>query len=291
MLPSSPCCRELAAAALQGRRSGSTSCSCLLLPHTPAGALPMGIPFPGDSLGILRGTVVQQGRGTLPPSAPCLPHPCPSPSSSLLFSSLLGTFTLFPSYFAHTFSPSLLSSLLRSSPAASPSLSPSIPLTLSSLQLPKELSNDLNEAPAFFIFNSPPSRIPRRTQPCTAIRKPAPGAAAFAMSAWRSSLPSLSGGDLQKVGSTDRGYREAWARARWSSSSSLAALICPRGALWGHKPPQNSGEKQSRGDGEVMAYCSVSTRCPLHPQTQQTRHNLSFPCCYPTKLPKAPPRS
>lgn len=57
-------------------------------------------------------------------------------------------------------------------------------------QLPEELSNDLNETPAFFIVSSPPCWIPKRTQPHTAIRKRVPGAAAFAMSAWRFSLPS-----------------------------------------------------------------------------------------------------
>lgn len=156
----------------------------------------------------------------------------------------------------HLLSLPFLSSLLPSSPAASPSLSPSIPLTLSSLQLPKELSNDLNEAPAFFIFNSPPSRIPRRTQPCTAIRKPAPGAAAFAMSAWRSSLPSLRGGDLQKVGSTDRGYREARARAHWSSSSSLAALSAHMELRGGTNPPKMVG--RSRAGGMVRLWLTAA---------------------------------
>lgn len=134
-------------------------------------------------------------------------HRTPSPSSMLLslsspflFFFLPATFTIFPSCFAHTFLHSLL---VSSSHIASPSLSPSILLTLSTLQLPQELSNDLNETPDAFIFNSPPCRIPKGTQPGTAIRKPVPGAAAFAMSAWRSSLPSpRRGGGLHKVAST-----------------------------------------------------------------------------------------
>lgn len=131
-------------------------------------------------------TVSQHG-GILP-----LPHPSTylaRSSFSLLFLLLFllsGYFTMFPSCFAHTF----LHTFLFSSSPASPSLSPTTPLTLSSLQLPEEFSHDLNETPAFTIFNNPPCWIPKRNLPCTAIRKPVPGAAAFAVSAWRSSLPS-----------------------------------------------------------------------------------------------------
>lgn len=157
-------------------------------------------------------------------------------SSPFLFFFFPDTFTIFLSCFGHTFLHSLLVSSLPSSPAASLSLSPSILLTLSPLQLPEELSNDLNETPAFFIFNSPYSWIPKRTQPCTAIRKPVPGAAAFAMSAWRSSLPSpRKGGGLHKVVNTTSTGTEATAEPREGFSKpdrSLPLSFCPPLSFW-----------------------------------------------------------
>lgn len=95
---------------------------------------------------------------------------------------------LLPSLPFSSYSPSL--------PSCSFSLSPS----LSSSLLPKELSNDLNEMPALFLFNRPPCWSPRRTQLRTAIRKPEPGVAAVAVVLQRSYLPSQSEGrTFQKV--------------------------------------------------------------------------------------------
>lgn len=170
----------------------------------------------------------------LPPS-----RPPPPPLFPFSFSS----FQILSPYFhpvlptpSFTSSLSCHSSPLLSSPVASPSLSPSIPLTLSSLQLPEELSNNLNETPAAFIFNSPPCWIPKRTQPCTAIRKTVPAAAAFAMSAWRSSLPPpRTGRALHKVGSTASTGTEVTAESQEGfakPASSLPLSSCPPPSFW-----------------------------------------------------------
>lgn len=136
-----------------------------------------------------------------------LHHTLPTSLAHTSFSLFFLLLFLFSRYFTFScFAQTFLHSFLSSSSPTSPSLSlPTILLTLSSLQLPEEFSNDLNETPAFSIFNNPPCWIPKRTLPCTAIRKPVPGAAASAVSAWTSSLPSAGRGrGLHKVGSTVR---------------------------------------------------------------------------------------
>lgn len=174
-------------------------------------------------------SLILRHGSVLPPPHPPPPLPTLLSLIFLLLFLLSRYFTIFPSCFAHTF----LHSFLFSS-SASPSLSHTTPLTSSSLQLPEKFSNDLNETPAFTIFHHPPCWILKRTLPCTAIRKPVPGAAAFAVSAWRSSLPSSgTGGGLHKFGSTVSTETEAAAESQEGfpePSRSLSLCSCPPSA-------------------------------------------------------------
>lgn len=164
-----------------------------------------------------------------------LHHTPPPPLPTLL--SLYSSFFFFcfpdtsPYFYPVLPTPSFIPSfslLLLPLPLSPP---PTIPLTLFSLQLPEEFSNDLNETPAFSIFNNPPCYIPKRILPCTAIRKPVPGAAASAVSAWRSSLPSSGREEgLHKVGSTVSMGTDAAAESQEGfpkPSRSLSLCSCP----------------------------------------------------------------
>lgn len=66
----------------------------------------------------------------------------------------------------------------------------------------------------------------------------------------------------------------------------LGSPICTHGAPWRHKPPQNGGEKQSRGDGEVMAYCSVSAPCPFIHRPSKLTTTSPFPAAIPPSCQK-----